>query len=168
MAEKVNAKDKATSLRRITVKTVCETPGGDIKGDMLEKVMKDKTKTHPVMRVWGVATRLKPGASDLGPFVRFLGGFRALNIETGELFRAPVVLLPKFLEDQLAGAMGSGENVKPAEFAIEIGVRYDKTSATSYVYTGEEMVATSESDQMLQLEARIRADNPKALPAPKA
>jgi hypothetical protein len=168
MVEKANAKDKGTSLRRITVKTVCEGKDGDIKGEMLAKVLKDKAKTFPVMRVWGVATRLKPGASDLGPFVRFLGAFRAVNIETGELFRAPVCLLPKFLEDQLAAGMGSGENVKPAEFAIEIGVKYDKTSATSYVYTGDEMIATTESDQMLQLEARIREENPKALPAPKS
>lgn len=160
-------KDKAEPLRKITVKTVCGGKDADVKAAMLEKVMKDKTKVHSIMRVWGVATRLKPGASDLGPYVKFNGQFRALNIETGEVFRSAAMLLPKFLEEELAGAMGAGESAKASEFALEIGVKYDKTAATSYVYTADSLVQMAESDQMKQLEQRIRDDNPKALPAPK-
>src|SRR5712692_5487556 len=124
---KPKVKDKSTPLRKITVKTVCGGDNEDFKGELLEKLMKDRTKPIVLMRVWGTARRLKPGESDNGPFVKFLGAFRALNVETGELFRAPVVLLPKFLEDELAGAMGSGDNVQPVEFALEVFAKYDKT-----------------------------------------
>src|SRR5258708_3606618 len=122
MAEEAakKSKDKSTPIRRITIKTGCANGRGDFKGEVLGKVLKDKAKAVPLMRVYGVATRMKPGESDFGPYLRFLGQFRALNIETGEAFRAPVLLLPKFLEEELAGAMGSGENVRSSEFAIEI------------------------------------------------
>lgn len=159
-------KDKAEPLRKISTRTVLGSKDEDVKGMILEKVMKDKTKDHPLLRVWGVATRYKPGNSDFGAFLKFNGQFRALNIETGAVYRSAALLLPKFLEDELAGALGSMDAPKPSEFAIEIGAKYDKTSATSYVFTANSLVETSESDQMKQLESRIRSENPRALPAP--
>lgn len=127
---------KAEKLRRITVKTVC----GMDKGELLKLVMSDEKMAFPLMRVGGIATGMRPGDGDFGPYVRFIGQFQAINIRDGRVFAAAMCLLPKFLEDELAGALGQ-EGAKTVEFGFEISVKYDKSAATSYVFLSDSLLA---------------------------
>lgn len=156
-------KDKAEPLRKITIRTVTNIDSAA----MFELAMqKAKTSAFPICRIWGVAKRLKPGSSDNGAYVKFLGDFRALDVQTGSLYRSSVCILPKFMEESMAGAMGSGDNVKPAQFGSEIAIKYDAKAATKYVFVETPLLEPEESDEMRQLEGKIRETSPKALPAP--
>lgn len=138
----------AEPLRKITVKTVY----GEVD---LERLLKDKTKALPIMDVYGLCRKSKAGETDFGPYVRFLGEFRAVNCETGAMYRAPVLLLPKFLEEELAAATGDANAAKEVEFAFRLSAKYDAKAATKYVYLADSLVEASQSDAMTALESRI-------------
>lgn len=157
------AKDKAEQLRKITIRTVTSLDSEQI----FELANKTRDKQVPLLRIWGVAKRAKPGSSDYGPYVRFLGDFRALDVQTGALYRSSVAILPKFMEEQLAGAMGTGDNSVAAQFGVEISVKYDGKAATKYVYMDRALLEPEQSNEILALEDKIRGTDPKALPAPK-
>ncbi len=159
--EQKKSKKKAEPLRKITVKAVW----GD-KPD-IEQILAAPDKILPMMQVYGVAKKAKLGTSDYGDFVRFLGDFRAVNMKTGKLYRSSVLLLPRFLEDDLAAALG-GEGTA-AEFAVEISAKYDKSAATQYVYLADSLVEAAETDAMKALENRISTvGRSKRLAAPGA
>ncbi len=148
------------AIRKISVKTVY----GEID---LEALLKDKAKTHHVMDVFGVARRTKPGESDNGPFMAFMGEFRAIAAPgapngAGAMYRAPKVFLPKFLEEEVAATIGDGETVKSVEFGYRIYAKYDKDAATKYVYMADSLLEPEVSDAMLALESRM-ADATKQL-----
>lgn len=139
-------------IRKITVKTVY----GKID---FEKLM--EKKQLPVMTIYGVARNMQPGASELGPFVAFLGDFRAVNMDTGEEFASAKCILPKILEEQIAGA-APGVNDKEIKFAFELGTKYDASAATKYVYTYRPLLESQDASVMDEL----RGVALKALPAP--
>lgn len=154
-------KNAAEPLRKITVATVC----GDVKAEYLEALLRDKTKPIALLDIWGVATRAKPGESDFGPYVKFLGQFKALNIKDGALYRAPTCLLPKFLEEELYGAL-SAPGASSAEFGFRVSVKYDKDSATSYVFLADSLVEPANNDALAALELKM-GEARRTLPAPK-
>jgi len=141
-------------IRKITVKTVC----GKVD---FEEVM--EKKQMDLMAVYGVARAMNPGASELGPYVSFLGDFRAVNVKTGEEFASAKIILPKILEEQLAGAGPGGEKEKEIKFAFHLGVKYDPSAATKYVYTYRPLQETTDASVMDELRGVVV----KALPAPK-
>ena len=144
--------------RKITMKTIL--------GEKLdfEKLMKVDGKRLQLADIYGVATKAKPGESDLGPYVRFLGQFRATNLETGEVFESAVCILPRFIEEQLMGAMGL-DGAQNVEFALRVSAKYDKDAATKYVYEAKNLLPTRESDALQSLTERV-GDAVKALPKP--
>lgn len=150
MSEKTKAKE-ARQLRKITIATVYGTPD-------VEELIKLNGKSLKICKIWGVAGRMKPGANDFGEFVRFVGDFRAVNLNTGELFRSSVCLLPKFLEEDMAGAMASGADgaTKQVEFGVEINVSFDKTAATKYVYNADSLIEPAESQALVALEQKMK------------
>lgn len=144
-------------VRKITVKAVYGAVD-------IEKVLAAKDTGLPIMDVYGIATAAKEGESDYGVYCKFIGQFRAVNLETGETFRSATLLLPRFLEEQLMGLLGGG--AVAAEFAVRIQAVYDKTSATKYVYVADSLVEAQESDAFKALEARV-CERYKALAAPE-
>lgn len=154
--EKPAERKAAEAIRKITVKTVS---GGK---PSIEAILASPGKTLPLMDIYGVATSMKPGATDYGPYVKFLGQFEGINLATGEVFTAPALLLPKFLEEQLAGALGASANAN-AQFAFRLSARYDESAATNYVYVAKSLIPTKESDALAQIKMQMQA----ALPAPK-
>lgn len=144
-------------IRKITVKTVCGTPD-------VEVILKHEGKRMDLMDVYGVAKGMRAGSSDMGPFVSFIGEFRAKNITTGELFVAAKCNLPKILEEQIAGAGMMGDSFNPVEFAFRIAVQYDKTVAVKYTYDVTSLVPMEENDIIRALENKM--DAMLALPAP--
>ncbi len=144
-------------IRKITVKTVCDTPD-------IEAILKAEGKRMDLMDIYGIAKGMKPGSGDNGPYVAFIGEFRAKNIQTGELFLSAKALVPKVLEEMIAGAGMAGDVFNPVEFAFRISVEYDKSAATKYVYDVTPLVPMEENDTIRALENKMSAM--AALPAP--
>lgn len=147
-------------VRKITVKGVI---GGAID---LEKLIAAEGKRLDLLTLYGVARKFKPDTAPNGnPFVRFFGQFKAVNLKTGEMTESGQCIVPGTVQDALYGAMGTGEEVKEVQFAVRIGVKYDASTVTKYVYTVNNLMPIQENDPVLLLESQLRET--KALPAPK-
>lgn len=154
-------KEKAAEpLRKITIKTVMKLD----KAEIMELCMKDKKAAVELCKIFGIAGRTTPGESDHGQFVRFGGQFKAVNLMTGEVFKAPAAIFPAFFEEELASALTG--SAAPVEFAATFSAKYDKDAATSYVYLAENLIEPQgASEAMMTLEAKLAGN--KALPSPK-
>jgi hypothetical protein len=148
-------------IKKITVKTV--TGGVNI----IKLVEHQKAAPGTplwLMEVFGIATSSKPGQTDMGAFVKFIGQFKALNIATGEVKRSGACLLPGALPDLVFGAL-SAEGNQAVQFGFRIGVKFDDTSATKYVYVCDSLMEVKENDPLELLESGIKKP---ALTAPQA
>jgi len=155
----------AEPIRKITVRDVL---GVAPKADpALMKTLLSKPKdVIPLMRVIGLARVSKLKVTDNGESFAFIGQFKATALygeNKGSDFSAPKCYLPRFLEEELVGLLGSGNTGEGIPFAFEIGVKYDAKSATSYIYTAKPLIA-AQSNALALIESQIAA---KALPAPK-
>lgn len=146
-----------SALRKIMIASVF--------GKITLKALADaKDGIIQVAVIWGVIACVKPGESQHGTYVRFIGQFRAMNLETGQCFKSPVCLLPRFIEEELAGGVtDSSGNV---EFAVRIFAKLDEDAATKYVYMSEPIIEAKESEQLKALEAKMGSARLK-LTAPK-
>jgi len=151
--------------RKITLKEVGAQPSNEDKAAMLL----DSTKEITLARIYGVAGAFKPGNSDHGPFVKFMGQFKAVNMRTGEIFIGTTLILPRFLEEQLHGHLSAG--TVGVEFAFEVSAKGDqpgaKKSATGYTYTAKPLIGFAENSALAALEAKIGGGNVAQLSAPK-
>jgi hypothetical protein len=145
-------------LRKITLGTISAQPD-------IEKLLKMDGKRMDCADIFGVATKAKPGSSDFGPFVAFLGSFRAVNLQTKEIFESSKIIFPQFIEEELFGAFGEG-GVGNVEFAFRISAKYDKDAATKYVYEMKSLLPVKENAQLSGLLDRVK-EAAKALPAPR-
>ncbi len=107
------AKNEVERLRKITLKGIgaqCD----------VEKLFGTEGKRLDLADVYGVATKAKPGQSDYGGYVAFLGQFRAINLETKQVFESSKCILPRFIEEELYGALGDSGESANVTFAIRI------------------------------------------------
>jgi hypothetical protein len=118
-----------------------------------------------ILDVIGIATKYKPGSSDKGEYIRFIGQFKAKNLESGDEFISGAAIFPKMIEESLWGVMG-GADVQNVQLAYRIGVKFEKDAATKYVYVATPLLKPSENDPLKLLEATVN-DAVRALPAPK-
>lgn len=149
--------------KKITVKSVC----GTLKLRDLMKGMKDEETKGPVvwlMTVVGIARRYKVVRSDLGESIRFLGHFKATNLATGEQVNSGACFLPGAAPEMVFGALGEDAD-REVQFAFKIGVHYDETAITKYVYDIESLIPLGDSDPLSMLEKSI---SPARLAAPVA
>jgi hypothetical protein len=155
--------------RKISMKEIGAQPSKEDRAAMLL----DVNKQIPLARVYGIAGAFKPGNSDHGPFVKFMGQFKAVNLRTGEIFVSSTMLLPKFMEEQLHGILSAnagGNGGASVEFAFEIGVQGDgnqpgkKPSALGYKYSAKPLMALAENSMLAALEQKIGGIS--ALPSP--
>lgn len=149
----------AEILRKLTIKG-CGFGVTTIK----EIVNKDNEKAD-LLKVVGITTGAKAGQTDKGEYLKLMGDFRAVNMQTGETFQAASCILPSFISDSLAEALKSSPRV---EFAIMVGAKYDASAITEYIYTVTPLIQAKESDQMAALLAHSGANEPVKLAAPKA
>lgn len=148
-------------LRKISPATVT---GG--KENFLELVIGDKEKSHPVMRVVGICTGAKVGEGKEGfkDWKALTGNFEATDVRTGEVYRSGVCFMPEFAVEIVAGQLN--DEVTSVRFAFDIGVHYDKDSATSYVYDVTPLMeADPETDPLAKLAAAVNST--KQIAAPK-
>ncbi len=150
---------KIETLRKITLGT-CE-----VQPDSETVAALEKKGPMPLLDVYGVATKYKAGESNFGPFVAFLGSFRAVRHGDKAVFQSGKLILPKMLEEQLYAIMGGGDDVNNVQFAFRIGAKFDKKAATKYTYTAESLTPPAENDPVTMLEKQLSG---KLLAAPKA
>lgn len=137
-------------FKKISVKTICGKPKAPEPG-----------KVKWLMEVFGVASGIKKGETDKGPWYAFTGAFQAMNMDTGQIARSGVLFLPDVAGNLLLGELDREEN-KAVEFAFRIGVRGDEDSVTGYVYVAEPLMPVAENDPIELLSRKI-----KALPGPE-
>ncbi len=142
-------------LRKITLKAVC----GKLDFD---KLIASDSKKITLMKVFGVARKAKPDQSDLGAFIRFTGAFRAVNVETGQVFQSGVLILPGVAQDLLLGAL-DGENIEEVNFGFEIGAHYDADSVTKYVYDVRSLVEPAQDDPLERMAKQLGVHSGPAL-----
>ena len=146
-------------LKKIAVRTVF----GD-KAEILSLVLSDKTKSHPLMRVVGVANGFKEGEGDYGAWKGLMGRFEATSAATGQVFNSPVCFLPEFAIDLICGQFRQpGDTVK---FALDIGAVYAADAATSYEFTVTPLTE-SEDDELKELAFAANRTAPLQLAAPE-
>src|SRR5271156_1087181 len=91
---------------------------------LMEMCFADKTKTHPLYRVYGFATgtrkssdRVKPNETaeekskreKYGEWECLIGQFQGASLLTGEISQSGIVFLPQFAIDLVAGQFGGDE-----------------------------------------------------------
>lgn len=106
-----------------------------------------------VMRVGGLATGIKEGVSDFGPWKALVGDFAAFSGATGEEMRAPYCFLPDVALNPLTVALAQS-NTAGVRFLIDVYAQYDESSQTQYTYTFEPVVKPVGSDPVAELLAQ--------------
>jgi hypothetical protein len=145
-------------LRKLTIKT----GGFDIAA---VKAALGDNKTADLLKVVGITTEARPGQTEKGEIIKIGGTFRAINLQTGEVFEASTAIFPNFIADSLAAALAQSQEV---EFGILIGAKANATSVTGYEYTVRPLVEAKVSDKLGALIAAAGLDAPLSLEAPSA
>jgi hypothetical protein len=146
-------------VKKITAKIVC----GKVDMEKLIEYgkLQGKTAVMPLFAVIGMASTFQAGETTLGPYVKLLGQFKAVNADSGEIFRSGAAILPGSANDMIYGALRAlGEEGGSVEFAFKVGVQRDESSAVGYVYVVEQVMTEGQSDPLAALEMRL------SLPAP--
>lgn len=137
------------------------------KETLLDMVVGDKTVDHFLYRVVGVATALKPYKSrqknDDGELMTgfgLLGSFEATSVN-GEVRKGSKLFLPNYVQDMIIAIL-SMPDVEGAKIGFDIYARYDRDSATSYIFIARDLL--NESAQSVD-EVKMEI---KALPMPGA
>lgn len=125
------------------------------------KIKKPDAKT-PLMQVFGIATGIKTGESNFGPWTALTGAFRATRLSDGEVYQSGSCFLPK-MGTELIAPMLKKEGVDGLEFAFNIGV-VPSDNAIGYEYYVEPMLEAKENDPLELLQKRVTQ---AALPAPE-
>ena len=145
-------------LKKISTRTVF---GG--RGEILELVMKDRTKKIPIYRVWGEAIGTRSAESrekgDDGEKIKstgLVGEINAINLHTGEQFYSTVCWLPQMAVDLVATQFGGDtDDVQRVAFAYDIGAQFDESSATSYTFTVDPLTELKPTESMQKLTASL-------------
>ena len=116
----------AQILRKITIKNC-----GFTKTDVRQLVNADNPVAN-LIKILGITSSARPGQTDTGDYLRLIGQFRAVNMQTGEEFDSSQCILPSFISDYIADALSRSSEV---EFAVMVGAQYEPTSVTEYMYT---------------------------------
>ncbi len=135
-------------LKKLTIRAL------GLDGDTLLRACIDKDgQVVPVARVFGRAVwPAESKMGDNGPYTLFKGMFKGVNLLTGADAKSGLCILNGAAESMLAGLVAMAapqeEGAAPGEvpFVYEIGVRYDATAISKYVFS-----CTTIGDEKLNL-----------------
>lgn len=119
---------------------------------ILGKVKKPEEKTV-LMQVFGIATGIKTGESNYGPWTALTGQFRAVNLQNGEIFQSGICFLPKMGTD-LVTPMLKKEGVDGLEFALNVGI-VPADNSVGYEYYVEPVLEAKENDPLEALSKKV-------------
>lgn len=160
---------QSTILPKITAKDVGAKPEMILGQD-------DAVKRWPLMRVYGVARRIKvksltnPNTGEVTHYEALNGDFRAVNAQTGERFQSGVLYLPEGIHDLISDPLKSAQNAnETAEVVFAMDLFSERRSNLSkYGYGATVLGEPTVPDAIAQLEKAIEATpGIAALPAPK-
>lgn len=152
-------------LKKISIKHVVGNVKGflkdkkDEKGNVLVHAL-EEGQEKAICQVFGVATGYKTGESDNGPWTALLGSFKAINAETGDIFRAGQCFLPDVAMDLVLPELEK-DDVDSVDFAFVINIVADESSSVGYFYTASPLLTPSGSDPLAALEARMTKSAPE-------
>lgn len=130
-----------TTVKKLTTKIIVGKKIGKVEA---------RTTLYSVI---GVATGLKTGESNYGAWTALVGRFEAERTQDGELFAAPLLLLPdEATALPLINAVKIHEGV---EFALIVSVE-PTLSAPGYVYDVTSVVSPRRNDMLAILRATLR------------
>jgi hypothetical protein len=112
------------------------------------------------MTIMGIASGVKTGESEHGPWYALTGQFKATNPHTGQVYMSGKCFLPEVALDLLLGQVNQGNTV---EFAFTIIAQLDEQSPVGWSYTAVPLLK-QEHNPLEALEAKLDA---KLLAAPK-
>jgi hypothetical protein len=147
------------------------------KEHILEAVMANKDADHFLARFGGVATGLRKykipegqrkEADDDSGF-GLSGVFNGTGND-GEVKKGSILYLPKYVHEMVEAALSLGDDVAGVRIGFDIYARYDKASATSYVFVARDLLnepSASLDSVMEALNQLPMPSQPKALAAPK-
>lgn len=109
-----------------------------------------------LMRVIGIARSYELGMSQFGEFIRFKGEFRATNLETGELYAAPVCFLPEPADGLLKTQLDElgNDSKTPVEFAFDISI-VPHDGERGYQYRVTTLMDSQPSDPLATLMQQV-------------
>lgn len=137
-------------VNKLSAKKVCGT------------LSKPEKKTA-ILQVFGIATGIKTGESQFGPWTALTGAFRATRHVDGEVFQSGTCYLPAMGTEMIV-PMLKKEGVDGLEFAFNIGI-VPSDKPIGYEYYVEPMLEAKENDPLELLAKRV---SQAALPAPSA
>jgi hypothetical protein len=105
-----------------------------------------------VMRAGGVASGIKTGVSDYGPWKCLTGDFVAYGPDGVEQ-RAPYLFLPEVAQIPIETALTNNQGAA-VTFLVDVQVKADKESSVGYVYTFEPVVRPGGADPIAALLAQ--------------
>lgn len=146
-------------VKKITSKIVM---GGKVDLEKLFEYGKahGKDAVMPLYGVIGIASGYTPGQTDLGPFVKLIGQFKAVNTATGDEFRSGAAILPGAASDLIYGTLkGLEASGGAVEFALRVGVKRDDSSPVSYVFVIEQLYQPQAQDALGNLERSLGGGN---------
>lgn len=114
-----------------------------------------------LMRVYGSAQKGTVGTSNYGDFIKFAGAFEAINLRTGEIFRANILILPSAAEAVLQAELANAKD-EAVEFAFEIVAMPSEKGNTGYSFAISPMHEPTRADPLRAMREKF------ALPAPQA
>jgi len=136
-----------TLLKKLSVKGVCgniEAPAPGVERGMM--VIMGYTKSKEIK------------VTTFGDSVGFHGDFKAVDMNTGEEFRAGACYLPDVAESMLSSAMDANDGV--VEFAFEISIIGVKGRTEGevgkYEYRCKPLMSAAENDPLALLETRLK------------
>lgn len=120
--------------------------------------------------VYGIASKLRTGVTDKGPWTSFKGQFEAVTPD-GEVFVSGQVFLPQPFEDMLMSSLQQAQQTDDkasVQFAVKVFCvppPKGKPSATGYEYRCESLIDSVESSPLADLRHKV-AERVKLLSAP--
>lgn len=118
----------------------------------------------PLYTVLGIVNGARPGASELGDYVRLVGDFKATNLSTGDVYVSTVAILPNFVGEAI-GMAAMRPDSQGVQFALTMFAKKVPDSVVGFEYTCEDALPPSESSPLAMLEKQLNEQ--KLLPAPK-
>lgn len=147
--------------RKLSIKDM-----GYDKATILKMVLNNPDEKHFLVRFTGVANGVKPYKIKEGERAGevaygLLGAFEAINAD-GVSKDGSVCYLPGYVNDAIVAALQSSEDIVGVRVAIDVYARFDNDSATSYIFTANDLLNTG-SETVAEVKEAI-----KALPLPSA
>lgn len=135
------------------------------KEEILKLVLSNTEEKHHLARFVGSVNGLKPykiregeraGEAAYG----LLGAFEGTS-STGEVLDGSVLYLPGYVNDAIVAVFSASDDIASIKIAMDVYASYDKTAATSYVFSVHDLLNVS-NQSVDEVKAEI-----KALPMPK-